>query len=82
MVVGNNFLKEKNEVFEIAKRMIKANKDISEQCIRNFDGVLAGSDENKKIAWESYEKLLNTEFARDKRSFCLGQTQEVMWIAG
>ena len=69
MVVGKNFLGEQNEVFEIAKRVIKTNQDIvSEQCIRNFDDVLAGSDEDRKMAWESYEKLLNTEFARDKSS--------------
>ena len=69
MVVGKNFLGEQNEVFEIAKRVIKTNQDIvSEQCIRNFDDVLAGSDEDGKMAWESYEKLLNTEFARDKSS--------------
>ena len=37
---------------------------IGKQWIRNDDGVLAVSDEDKKIAWKRYyEKFLNTEFA-------------------
>ena len=52
-------------MFRIAKRMVKTNQVIiGEQYIRNDDGALAVSDENKKIAWKIYhEKLLNTEFA-------------------
>ena len=56
---------QKRDVFKIAKRIVKTNQDITgEQCIRNDNGVLAVSDENKKIAWKSYhKKLLNTELA-------------------
>ena len=58
---------QKCDVFKIAKKMVKTNQDIiAEQCIRNDDGVPAASNEDKKIAWNSYhEKLLNTEFAWD-----------------
>ena len=39
----------KYDVFKIAKRMFKTNQDIiGEQCIRNDNGVLAVSDEDKK----------------------------------
>ena len=53
----------------IAKIMIKTNQDfISEQCIRYENGVLAVSDEDKKIAQKNYhEKLLNI--------VCMGQEQ-------
>ena len=38
-------------------------------CIRNGDGVLAVTDEDKKIAWKIYhEKFLNTELAWDGKS--------------
>ena len=48
-------------VLKIAKRMVKTNQDIiGEQCIRNDDGVLAVSDEDKKIAWKSYYEDLFT----------------------
>ena len=40
---------QKCDMFKIAKRMDKTNQDIiGEQCIRNGDGVLAVSDEDKK----------------------------------
>ena len=39
----------KYDVFKIAKRMFKTNQDIiGEKCIRNDNGVLAVSDEDKK----------------------------------
>ena len=52
-------------MFRIAKRMVKTNQVIiGEQYVRNDDGALAVSDENKKIAWKiHHEKLLNTKFA-------------------
>ena len=55
---------QKRDVFKIAKRIVKTNQDIiGEQGIRNDNGVLAVSDENK-IARKSYDKkLLNTELA-------------------
>ena len=35
-----------------------------DQCVSNGDGEMTASDEDKIIAWKSYqEKLLNTEFA-------------------
>ena len=50
--------------FKIAKRIGKTNQNIiGEQCIRNDDGVLAFSDEDKKVTWKSLcESLLNTDF--------------------
>ena len=59
-----NFLK-------IAKRMTKNNQgNIGEQWIRNDDGVMAASNEDKWIAWKRHhEKLLkNTEFTWDRNS--------------
>lgn len=38
---------QKYELFKIAKRIIKTNHDISEQCIRNANRLLTVSDENK-----------------------------------
>ena len=50
--------------------MVKTNQDIiGEQCVRNDLGVLAVSEEDKKVAWKSYyESLLNTEFDWDRNS--------------
>ncbi|KAK3896219.1 hypothetical protein Pcinc_000141 [Petrolisthes cinctipes] len=61
---------EKNEVFRIAKQMAKTNQDIvGEKCIRNDDGVLAIHEQDKKDAWKCYyERLLNTEFPRDREN--------------
>ena len=60
---------------KIAKGLLKINQDIvSDQDIID-DGVLAVSDEDKKIAWRSYhKKLLNTEFAWDMNSLFQGYT--------
>ena len=44
---------QKCDVFKIGKRMVKTNQDIiGEQCIRNDDGLLAVTDEDKKVAWD------------------------------
>ena len=44
--------------FKIPERMVKTSQHIiGEQCIRNDDGVLAVSDEDKKIVWKSYERF-------------------------
>ena len=45
-----------------SKGMIKTTQDIiGQQCIRNDDGALTVSDEDKKITSKSHrEKLLNT----------------------
>ena len=50
--------------------MVKTNQDIIDvDCFRSYDGMLAVSDEDKKIAWKSYhEKLLNTDFVLDRNS--------------
>ena len=55
---------------KIAKRLVKTNQDIiGEQCIKNDDGVLTVSDEDKKIACKSYHgRFLNTESAWDRNS--------------
>ena len=60
--------------------MVKTNQDIiSGQCIKNDDCVLAVSNEDRKTVWKSYhEKLLNTEFAWDRKS--LSQTDTVSSI--
>ena len=53
---------QKYDLFKIAKRIVKTNRDTTGgQCIR--DGILEIGDEDKKLTWESYhEKLLNTYF--------------------
>ena len=39
------------------------------------DGALAVSNDDEKIAWKSYhEKLLNTEFERDRKNLFLTDT--------
>ena len=50
--------------------MVKTNPDIIfGQHIRNDNGVLEVNNEDKKIARKSYhEKLLNKEFAWDRKS--------------
>ena len=45
---------QKYELFKIAKRIIKTNHDISEQCIRNANRLLTVSDENK-LSWDDSE---------------------------
>ena len=61
---------QRNEVFKIANQMKKTNQDaVGEKCIRNDEGNLASTEEEKKLAWKShYEKLLNTEFHWDRDS--------------
>ena len=67
---------QKCDVLKIATRMVKTNQDIiCEQFIRNDDGALVFSDEDKKIAWKSYqEKLLNTDFAWEKNTLSQADT--------
>ena len=67
---------EKCDGFKIAKRMVKTNRDIiGEQRIRNNDCASVVSDEDKKIAWKSYQKkLYNTEFAWDRNSLTQAYT--------
>ena len=54
---------QRNEVFKIAKAIVKTNQDIiGEQCIRNDEGKLAVTNVDMKQAWKSYHQhLLNTE---------------------
>ena len=56
--------------------MVKTNQDIiGKQCIRDDNGVLAVSDEDKKMTWKSYhEKLSNTQFAWDRNSLSQADT--------
>ena len=67
---------QKGDVFTITERMVKAYLDIIiMQCMRDDDGVLVVSDEDKKILWTSYhEKLLKTECAWDRKSLSQGHT--------
>ncbi|XP_057303385.1 uncharacterized protein LOC130640832 [Hydractinia symbiolongicarpus] len=48
--------------------MKKTNQDIvGEKCIRNDEGVLASTEEEKRVAWKNhYQRLLNTEFDWDE----------------
>lgn len=58
---------QKDNVFKVAKRMVKANKDIiEEQCIWNDDPLLPVRGEDKKMG-SYHEQLLNTEFAWYRR---------------
>ena len=61
---------QKNEVFKIAKAMVKTNQDIvGEQCVKNDEGKLAVTNDDKKQAWQShYQRLLNTEFEWDRNT--------------
>ena len=74
---------QKCDVFKITNRMVKTIQDINGgQCIRNDDGLLAVRDEDKKIAWKSnHEKLLNTEFARNKNSLSqVYKVSSILWL--
>ena len=73
---------QKWNVLKIAKKMAKTNQGIiGENCMRNDNGMLAVSDEDRKIAWKSYlEKFLNTKFAMD-RIVCHGQIELAMHLA-
>ena len=54
--------------------MIKTNQGIvSEQWIRNDDGVLAVSGEDKKIAWKGYH-----EFAWDGKTLSLADANSIV----
>lgn len=53
------------KVFKIAEgNGQKLPKCYDQQCIRSDEGMLAASDEDRKIHWKSYhEELLKAEFA-------------------
>ena len=56
-------------MFKTAESVVKTNEDIiDEHCIRNDDGVPAVIDENMKLDWKRYVKLLNTLFEWDESS--------------
>ena len=74
---------QKCDVLKITNGMVKTIQHITGgQCIRNDDGLLAVSDEDKKIAWKSYhEKLLNTEFAWNNNSlFQVYKVSSILWL--
>ena len=54
-------------IFRIAKQLKGQNQDIiGDTCIKNDDGFLVFSDNDKLLAWEEhYQKLLNVEFPWD-----------------
>lgn len=57
------------EKIQISKKNLKLNEDIiSEQRIRNSDGLLGVRDKNKKIAQKSYDKCVLNDFAQDRNS--------------
>ncbi|XP_057306130.1 uncharacterized protein LOC130644510 [Hydractinia symbiolongicarpus] len=53
---------QRNEVFKIAKQMKKTNQDVvGEKCICNDEGVLASTEEEKRVAWKNhYQSLIGT----------------------
>ena len=60
--INNN--SDKNRIFKLAKKLKQNNADIvGEKCIRQDDGKLALTVDDKLEAWKShYDKLLNEEF--------------------
>ena len=66
--INNN--SDKTRIFKIAKRLKQDNVDIvGEKCVRNNDGNLALTIDDKLKTWQShYQKLLNIEFLWDTES--------------
>ena len=60
--INNN--RDKNRIFKLAKKLKRDNADIvGEKCVRNDEGLLALTVDEKLEAWQShYDKLLNEEF--------------------
>jgi hypothetical protein len=54
----------RNHIYKLAKQMKSENQDIiGEKCVKDDNGVLTYSDQDKLNAWKNhYEKLLNEEF--------------------
>ena len=57
----------KNYIFKLAKSLKHENQDvIRENCIKNDEGKLAFTDEERLLAWKNhYNRLLNVEFPWD-----------------
>ena len=55
--------------------MAKTNRDVvGEKCIRNDNGELATTDQEKLLAWQQhYERLLNEEFNWDEDSLVFNE---------
>ena len=55
---------DKNRLYKMTKRLKQDNIDlVSEKCVRNEDGKLTLTIDDKLKAWQShYQKLLNVEF--------------------
>ena len=55
-------------MFKIAKQMKGTNHDeVGDKCIKNDNGELAVTDDEKHLAWkEHYQRLLNEEFPRER----------------
>ena len=60
----NNNNSDKNHIFKMATRLKGDNVDVvGEKCVRNDDGKLTLTINDKLKAWQShYQKLLNVEF--------------------
>ena len=60
--INNN--SNKNRIFKLAKKLKQDNADIvGEKCVRNDEGLLALTVDEKLKAWQShYDKLPNEEF--------------------
>ena len=58
---------DRNQLFKIARQMVKTNADVvGDKCVTN-GGELACTDSEKLSAWKQhYEKLLNEEFPWEK----------------
>ena len=59
-----NINSDKNRIFQLAKKLKRENADIvGEKCVRNDEGLLALTIDEKFKAWQAhYDKLLNEEF--------------------
>ena len=62
----NNY-SDKNRIFKMAKRLKRDNVDVvGEKCVRNDDGKLTLTVDDKLKAWQPhYQKLLNVKFPRN-----------------
>ena len=66
--INNN--NDKKRIFKLAKKLKRDSADIiGDKCVRNDEGRLALTVDDKLKAWQShYDKLLNEEFAWDASS--------------
>ena len=66
---------DKNRIFKMTKRLKGDNNDVvGERCVKNDDGKLTLTVDDKLKAWQShYQKVLNVEFPWNAVNMC-GET--------